>query len=244
MQNEYLSLLPNDLKEIVEATEQVIGFPIDVVVDPTRARGVPGEADPLACLVDLASARLLIPSADWFPPGSVFHELMHIQRFLVEGIPRITDCEDFEQWTPAMGTALTMHDNCIEHLVIVPKELHRFPDRREHWEGVMARAWAGIAEEEGSELDRRQGALAHWTFLQLVLPTSSSVAVARDALGALGLQERANQLCEALFPVLGDKAAAVRVWFTHLDIPLEIAALEYVAPQDGRTWEVPLANAG
>lgn len=241
MQAEYVDILPPLLKDLVRETEHEIGFPVDVVVDSKRVRGLSDEPIPLACEVEKDVARILIPSADQFPPGAVFHELQHIRRCLVEGVPRLVDCEDYEPFTPEMGTALTRQDNALEHLVIVPRELEVFPERRDHWEGVMARVWAGIEAGKGNDLDRKQGGMACWAFLRLVTPDSPSVDVARRALAAMGVIERADQLCEALFPVLSDKATAVNVWFEHQEIPLEVASLKYFAPRERHSWEVPLA---
>lgn len=242
MKAEYVELLPAPLKDLVRETEEYIGFPIDVVVDPERARSVSDGAAPLACEVEKDAARLLIPSVDQFPPGAVFHELQHIRRFLVEGVPRLVDCEDYEPWTPEMGTALTRQDNALEHLVIVPRELSAFPERRAHWENVLERVWAGIEAGEGSDVDRKQTGLACWAFLQLVAPDSPTVDVARRALAGMSAIERAEQFYEALFPVLDDKATAVRVWFEHQGIPLEMASLKYFAPRELRSWEVPLVE--
>jgi len=69
-----------------------------------------------------------------FPNVSVFHELQHIRRVFLEGVPRITACEDFELWSPQLDTALAKLDNNLEHLVIVPRELEVYPERRAYWE--------------------------------------------------------------------------------------------------------------
>lgn len=242
MQAEYIELLPPLLKDLVQETERGIGFSVDVVVDPKPVRGVLGELVPLSSKVDKDVAQIHIPSADRFSPGSVFHELQHIRRFLIEGVPCLVDCEDYELGTPELGTVLTLHDNSLEHLVIVPREFGVFPERRVYWEGVMARVWARIEAREGRDLDRKQVGMACWAFLRLVMPDSPSVDVARRVLIATSALERADQFCEALFPVLGDKAAAVRVWFAHQTIPLEIASLKYFAPRENRSWEVPLGT--
>lgn len=118
MQREYFEQLADDIRTMVADIENAIGFPVEVVVAPERARGVPGEPDALACQIEIAAARILVPDPEQFRPGSALHELLHIRRILVEGVPRLTDCEDYEPWTPQIASALTMQDNCIEHLAI------------------------------------------------------------------------------------------------------------------------------
>lgn len=243
MKAEYVELLPAPLNDLIRETEEHIGFPIDVVVDPERAHSVSDEDAPLACEVENDSARILIPLVGQFPPGAVFHELQHIRRFLVEGVPRLVDCEDYERWSPEVGTALTRQDNALEHLVIVPRELMAFPERRAHWEKVMKRVWAGIQAGEGSDEDRKQAGMACWAFLRLVMPDSPAIDVARSVLADMSAIKRAEQFYEALVPALGDKAAAVRVWFEHQGIPLEMVSLKYFAPRERRSWEVPIEQA-
>ncbi|MGU7778665.1 hypothetical protein [Burkholderia sp. PU8-34] len=242
MQAEYFNLLPAQLKDMIREIEHEIGFPIDVAVDPARARDLEDGPVPMACEVGPRVARLLISAADQFPPGAVFHELQHILRFLVEGVPCLVDCQDYELWNPEMGTALTRHDNALEHLVIVPRELEVFAERRAHWEAVIARVWAGIGAGEGSDVARRQLGMACWVFLQLVMPESPSVDSARRILQRSGAMESAERFCQALRPALVDKSAAIRVWFEHQGIPLEMASLKYFVPREGRSWEVPLAE--
>lgn len=242
MQKKYLALLPDDLQQRVLETEQAIGFQVEVVVDPNRARGIPGEADPMACKVEVGFARVLVAAADQFRPCSVFHELLHIRRFLVEGIPKLVICKDYEPWTPEIEKALVKHDNAFEHLVIVPLELQAYPEGREHWEGVMARVWEDIEAGRDDEVARRQMGLASWAFLQRVLPDSAAIPRARAILQASNDFEHAERFCETLFPLLGDKAVAIRAWFEFLNVPLEMVSLKYWEPLDLRTHEVPLGR--
>lgn len=196
----------------------------------------------MACEVDWGLARILVPAANQFRPWSVFHELLHIRRFLVEGIPELVDCTDYEPWTPEIGTTLTKHDNAFEHLVIVPLELEAYPERRQHWETVMAREWANIEAERGDAVARRQLGLANWAFLQRVLPDSAAIPFARAILQASNDLEHAERFCRTLFPLLGDKVAAIGVWFEYLDVPPEMVSLRYLEPLNFVAREVPLGR--
>jgi hypothetical protein len=242
MQPEYLERLPDDLQQLVLDTEQAIGFAIEVVVAPERAKRRAGEIDPMACEVELGFARMLVSAPEQFRPSSAFHELLHVRRFLVEGAPKLVDCSDYADWTPAIGTALTMHDNSFEHLIIVPQELQRFPGNREHWEAMMVRNFDDIVAGRGGEVASKQLGLACWAFLRRVLPDSPALPGARAVLEASGDLEHAERFCEALFPVLEDKEAAMQAWFDYQGVPLELASLKYFAPLEYRTWAVPLAG--
>lgn len=243
MQPDYLERLPEDVQQLVRQTERAIGFSIDVVVVPERTRNVVGETDPMACEVENDFARMLVSEPNQFRSSSAFHELLHVRRFLVEGVPKLVDCSDYKDWTPAIGTALTMHDNAFEHLNIVPRELERFPSNRERWEAMMVRNFGDIVAGRDGDVGRRQLALACWAFLQRVLPDSPTLPVARAALQALNALEHAERFCVALFPLLADKEAAMRVWFHYQDVPLELGSLKYLLPLEFRTREVPFSAA-
>jgi len=240
MQAEYLSRLSLDIRSLAEEVERASGVEVVVRVAPERARNLTDQSAPLACEANPNGAELLIPSPDYFPDGSVLHELLHVRRFLVEGVPRLVDCGAYEPWSPHIRTRLTRHDNSIEHLIIVPEELMRRPERGEHWERVMKRIWKELAVEGLCEVDRRQAALANWCFIQHVLPDSDVLTCAWVVLGHFGLGDSAQRFSEALIPVLSSKEMAVRVWCEHLGVPLEMAALEYINTHNGTSTEVSL----
>ena len=240
MQTEYLVRLSLDIRSIAEEVERASGVEVVVRVAPERARNLTDQSAPLACEVHPNGAELIIPTPDYFPDGSVLHELLHVRRFLVDGVPCLKVCESYEPWSPNIRTSLTYHDNCIEHLIIVPEELMRRPERREHWEIVMKQTWKGLAAEGLCEVDRRQAALANWCFIQHVLPDSDALTYARAVLARFGLSDSAQRFSEALIPILSEKEMAVKVWCEHLGVPLEMISLEYINTHNGTRTEVPL----
>lgn len=240
MQMEYLNRLAPDIRILAEELEQASGVNVVVELAPDRANILPDQPVSLACVVYPHGAKILIPAQDYFPDGSVLHELLHIRRFLVDGVPRLTVCETYEPWSPEISKSLTLQDNSIEHLIIVPEELSLRPERREHWERVMKRVWQQLDADGLSEMDRRQSALANWFFIQHVLPESAVLPLARIVLDRFDLSDLAKCFWEALLPVLSVKERAVRVWFEHLDVPLEMVSLEYLNTHDGTRKEVPL----
>jgi len=228
MQTIYLNRLAPDVRTFAEELEQAIGFEIVVKVNRHKPRCASDEPGGLECEVDQSGAKILIPEPDWFPDGSVLHELIHIRRFLVEGIPLLVDNEAHERWNPCVSTAVTYHDNCMEHLIIVPEELRLRPARQAHWERATKQVWDTLAADGTHEIDRRQGALANWMFIRHVMPGSAARAFAMGVLDRFGFRESAEGFFEALVPVLSNKEQLVRVWFEHLNIPLETASLLYL----------------
>ena len=242
MQQEFITRLPEWLQSMVDDTEARVGFPVDVAVDPQRARHRPGEPDALACELTHASARSLLPHQDHFPAGSVLHELLHIRRCLVDGVPRVVDCQSCEHWSPPVAMAMAHYDNALEHLVIVPHELARVPERRAYWEAKLRNVWPALALIRHREREKRLMALANWVFLQQVLPDSACVGMARTVLAMLDIEAAAEAMHAEIAATLARKEDAARVWLNHMGVPLELAALEYTDTAHARTREVPLLH--
>ena len=201
---------------------------IEVTVDPAQAKGRPDEPDPLACQMSASSARILVPAEGYFPPGSVLHELLHLRRVLVEGVPRLVVAETLsdELWSPRLVDSLVAQDNALEHLVIVPREVEVLPERRAYWEAKMVRIWGDLAAGMGSPADRREAALANWFFLRHVLPGSPSARAAETVLANLGLMEAAEAGVAQMSLVLSDKVALTSGWFGVAGIDRGLADFE------------------
>ena len=124
MDIEHLNHLSPPLRERAINLEEVMGLEIQVRIDVTRAS--------LACNVEVACVEILTPANDYFPEPSVFHELLHIERFKISGIPQIRSSDKY-LGPPQLDDGLKKLDNALEHLIIVPCELQTFPARYDYW---------------------------------------------------------------------------------------------------------------
>lgn len=238
----YRALLPAWLAAMVDEAEAAMALPIEVTVDPAQAKGSPDEPDPLACQMSASFARVLVPTEGYFPAGSVLHELLHLRRFLVEGIPRlvVADALPDELWSPRLVDSLVAHDNALEHLVMVPREVEVLPERRAYWEAKMVRIWSDLAAGKGSPADQREAALANWFFLRHVLPGSPSTATAETVLDNFGLMEAAEAAVAQMSPVLSDKVALTNAWFGVAGIDRGLADFEYIDSRARTTRRIPM----
>ncbi|AJX27515.1 MULTISPECIES: hypothetical protein [Burkholderia] len=236
MDDHYLRQLPDDLQTLVQGTEQQSGLVIQVEVDPARGATV-------ACHVDEHGATLLVSGEESFQPASVMHELLHIRRFLVDGVPQIVVNEDYNDWTPELERGLTNLDNGLEHLVIVPEEIFRFPGRREYWAGVMTRKFEEIRVNPLVPDDRRRHALVNWLFTHHVLMEGPQILAADSLVDELGLRQQADAFRDAMIPALAMKQEAVRRCFQRLNIPFAAVALKYIDSRARRSRAVALEPA-
>lgn len=243
MQPEFRNRLSADVRTLVQQTEDSAGIEITVVVDPERASGSPDEPDPMACEVDEHGAQLLLGDAAYFPDSSVFHELQHIRRVLLEGVPRVVVCEDFEPWWPQLDTAVAQLDNNIEHLIIVPRELEAYPARRGYWETRVRRMLDRLASNELPDIDRERFAMLAWVLVHHMTPRQELQDVARCILRELGIEERARQYRDAVMAALGSKEQLVRITFEYFALPAAAGCLKYIDAVNRATSVVNLTDA-
>jgi hypothetical protein len=174
MQSEYLARLSEPVQQFILEVEEGAGVDIKVILDPNQNEGGTTGQGKLAVVIKAQSIQLFAPTNGYFPDGAVRHEVLHVRRFHVEGVPKLA-LADNEEWDEGFSDALGALDNAIEHVVIVPSELQFHPERRGHWETVMRDVCLGLPDVPEGE--RRLAVCLHWTFLRHVLPNSPSVEV-------------------------------------------------------------------
>ena len=237
MQSEYLALLSKPFQEFIHKVEEGANLYINVILDSRLNEGGPKGQGKLEVEIDAQRVRLFAPTNGYFPEGAVRHEVLHVQRFHIEGVPKLV-LADEENWDEAFSDALGTIDNAIEHVVIVPVELQFHPERREHWEAVMSNVWSnfpGVPEEE-----RRLAACLHWTFLRHTLPGSPQIEIARNLMNEHALLEKADYFADQFLSIAASKEEIVRlVFLTFPEIRRNRAALEYISSRTG-TRQTPI----
>jgi hypothetical protein len=233
----FRSLLPLWLADLVDQTEAATGLPIDVVVNGAR----PANA-PLRAMISASYTRIETPSVHRFVPSSVFHELMHIRRIMVDGVPRlgVADGVPDDQWSPQLEEHVTSVDNAIEHLVIVPKELEHFPERKEHWEQVVRRNCQTIAAGQGTPQELDASAIGLWVFVRHALPGSHVEIELSETLVLRGLRQKAVDAAADVLPRLADKRDLTRAWFTATGQAATLVHFEFIDPHEQTTEYEPL----
>jgi hypothetical protein len=224
MQHEFFARLSPAVQSLVKSLEAKTGLDVTVEVSPDRARN-------LACTVDEAGATLKTYSVDYFPDGGVFHELRHIERLTVEGLPRLIDNPGSAAWTWDIDEALHKLDNTLEHFVIVPEELSAFPERHDRWTESLFSMWREDVPGLEPGQEQTSWALVNAVFTSLAFPGSEVELLAMQTLTSLNLMEKFHALHAAVLPVVKSKEDLVRVVFDHLGVPRDIAKFKYLDVQ-------------
>jgi len=194
----------------------------------------------MGCDMDPYGARILVGDVAYFPDASVFHELQHIRRILVEGIPRLVVCEDFEPWSPQFETAMVHLDNNLEHLVIVPAELQAYPDRRTYWRDRIERMITRLTESKTPEYERHRFAMLALLLVDQMLPDEKLRSAVVSVLRKFAIEERSQRYCAEAVAALTSKEKLVRVTFSHFALPTSAGCFEYLDSRNGSARTVPL----
>jgi hypothetical protein len=237
MQPVFLNRLNSDIRSLVEHIELQTRLEVYVELNPMLNSGGPFGAGKLTIDIESDSVKLNAPTNDYFPDGAVRHELLHVQRFHLEHVPRVSLSED-ASYNKILESALAQVDNSLEHLIIVPNEIALHPERQKHWEAIMHRLWAQEIPSRKHIDEVQIWAFLNWTFLKKVLPDSPSVGLATQWLQRKEMLQRANMFCDQTLAVLDDKAATLQTFFsTFTQLPQEAVALEYLSSAKGSRFE-------
>jgi hypothetical protein len=240
VQTEYLNRLGGMVRSLVEEIEAQIGFEITVKADAAEDLQPASEHRGMRCEMDEYKAEIATASTDYFPDASVFHELQHIRRFLVDGIPKLTLCEDDEPWNPQLENAILHLDNNLEHLVIIPIELREFPERRAYWEQAFEAQTRRLLTSDLSETDRRWAASLVSASVEH-LGLGQEVREAADAIVQRVSAESLTRVYrDVLAATISSKEHLARATFDCFELPLAAACLEYISTSYGSTRHVAL----
>lgn len=98
MQTDYLYRLSESVQQFIIEVEKGAGVEIKVIPDIKQNGGGTTGQGKLAIDIDAQSIVLFAPTNGYFPDGAVRHEVLHVQRFHVEGVPKLA-LADNEDWT-------------------------------------------------------------------------------------------------------------------------------------------------
>jgi len=232
MQPDYLNRLSPHLQDFVFEVEHRAGITIQVIPDSGLNRGGPLGQGNLAVVIEDRRNNIFAPTNGYFPDGAVRHELLHLKRFHIDGVPKLTAA--VSPWgIPAISPdAMGDLDNAIEHIVIVPWELRHHPERREHWEAVLQDVCDQLSDIPPEEL--RLAIYMHWTFVRHVLAGSRQAEIMRGFAVEHDLFEGADRFADQFLAAAASKGDLVRLLFDSFpEMPREHAALEYVSSRTG-----------
>lgn len=237
MQTEYLALLSESVKEFVLEVEDAAGIKIQIIQDARLNNGGPTGGGNLEVVINAQRVEIFAPTNGYFPDGAVRHEVLHVERFHLGGVPKIA-LADAVDWDKSFSDALGAMDNAIEHIDIVPIELELHPERMQHWEAVMTNVCTNLHTVPIAE--RRLAVCLHWSFMTHVLPDSPNFELLKSYASEYGLSEIATNFSQQFLASSKEEKASM-LFSAFADIlPRECAALEYINSATG-TNQYPIS---
>lgn len=224
MQPEHLNRLCESVRDFVRQVELGAGLNIEIVLDPRLNEEGPYGLGSLEVFVQSHRIQLFAPTNGYFPDGAVRHEMLHVKRLHIDGVPRLA-LADSEAWDEGFSDALSQLDNAIEHVVIVPVELQHHPERREYWEAVMQDVCSRLHEIPDGE--RNLAVSMHWTFIRHVLPGSPQAEIAKNFLLKHALLGMVEGFADHFLAAASKEEIVRLVFLTFPEIPSHRASLKY-----------------
>ncbi len=167
-------------------------------------------------------AVIYLHDFDVIDAHGVTHELLHVQRYWVCGIPQIQPARNVE----ANLAPCSRIGNELEHLAIVPRERDYGFDSSKYWNAVARAKWNRWPWPEMSALDHRNSALLGRASLTLVTDLDVH-KLAEEHLRTDGLTGEAERFANRINHFLSDKPRAALCAARFLKVPKGLLHLVY-----------------
>lgn len=210
MREEILSRMPKVVQQALEEVEATCSVKFELHSNSPDA----------GCYVSRESSGvILIKDPCGVKPASVLHEVLHLKRYLLHGVPQLV--------SSTQGGFASLTENNLEHLFVVPKQRALGIGDDDFWISLNNKAWDAFERTHSSGLERKVALVQRWfdaqfTYDQNTLQRAHKIAVA-DGIGDWieSFWAHCNEL-------ICDKPKLVRHYLTGLGLPLDKFALRYL----------------
>jgi hypothetical protein len=207
--------LPANVVALMDELEAFAGDSIGIVRDPSPPPAGVYNRNAPGAMVSHLGAEIRLPDPDVWQPREILHELLHIQRYWLEGVPQ------FVRKGPNASAHLASEvENQIEHLVIVPREVtYGFAPDDSYWNASAQHNWSSYPwPSTKDKVLRRRHSLLLW--LAMARVTDESVrSHAVSCLEAEGLLTDARALEGAMRAAIRNKKKAIACIVRFLALP-------------------------
>jgi hypothetical protein len=170
------------------------------------------------------------PSYKYLTTASLYHELMHAYSYLIEEIPHVS-YEGVECQNRELQEFVTSFDNCLEHLVIVPKEIDKFPEREAYW----IKKLSDIPDSGGIEV---YALIVNYLFVRHVFSNNHElVNKYEDALSKNNSLDAAHKLYELISKNINNKEFCFKAFWNAMEYVEHIPFKNFVL-QHSRRGEI------
>jgi hypothetical protein len=204
--------MPSNAIALLDEIETYTGVHVDFApyTFPLRSNSFNPKAP--ASIVSPEGATVYLHDFEHIDQHGVVHELLHIQRYLVEGVPMMQPSRNAE----ANMTALQNIENGLEHLVIVPREATYGLDTSTYWNAVSRHRWGSYPWPNPNA--KRNDLLLERLALELVTDPEV-LQIGTDRLRTEGLADEADSFAARIKQSLNSKPRALGCVVRFMRIP-------------------------
>ena len=219
------SQLPGNVRSLMDEIEAFAQTEIAVAPNETPI----SSTDPNLTAPALAAwhdrATIYLRDLEQIDPNGILHELLHLHRFWVEGIPQVMpkSNDDDDQWN-----VTSFIENSLEHMIIIPKEVEYGYDPYPYWSRTAFENWSRYPwPGMDNSFARRKNCLMGWLGSALV-NDESVIQLMRECLETEAILDEAELFKAKINRVINRKPAAISCVFRFLNIPRTEAHLVYL----------------
>jgi hypothetical protein len=219
MDDFFKSQLPTPVASLVDRIENFAGREIVVAVDTRSVSPTDPNPDRLATEVTEQSAIIFIRARDSFPSHGVLHELLHIERFWIEGVPQVLPLHDENGERLQVTSSI---ENALEHQIIVPREADYGFEPYGYWNETERRLWSQYPWPSiTTAWARRKNFLLGWLTVSKLVTDSSVKDHAECCLRKEGLLDEAQKFAVKIAQTIDSKPRAISAVLRFLNIPVQ-----------------------
>ena len=160
------------------------------------------------------------------PAHGILHELLHVQRYWVEGVPQVMPIKD----APDNNWGVTSEiENCLEHQIIVPREADYGIEPYSYWNRTEEILWERYPWPDISEpFARRKVCLLGWLSVCRLVTDERVRSHAEFCLHEEGMLAEAERFRKKIFKTIHHKPSALSAAVRFLRIPRKDVLLVYM----------------
>lgn len=243
MNRSILDALPANVRSLAERLEAFSDTQIQVHIPQEDVDTLRGDVDPdpggPACQVTEAEAVVWVRDFAGVNPQGILHELLHIERYWVVGVPQIVAlAPDVERTKITSGI-----ENALEHLHVVPGEATYGFDPHPYRNENSRRLWAAYPWPTITNRDaRRRSCLLAWLTVDHLVTDLDVKLKARRVLDKEGFYDEAEAFTRRLGQLKGDKERSLAAVVRFLSIPRTDVRLLYLDVQNRQRRLEPMPH--